>query len=297
VNAIEIRGLTHHYGSGEAAVRDLALTVPWGTIYGFLGPNGAGKTTTLRLLLGLLRLQGGTITVLGRSLRGDRLEILRRVGASIETPSLYGDLTAAENLEVWRLLHDVPRARIPEVLRVVGLAATGRKRARAFSLGMKQRLALAVALLHEPELLVLDEPANGLDPQGILEMRDLLRTLHREHGITVLVSSHLLSEVERLVTHVGVLHRGSLRFEGTLGALLERRRHAGRIALRTSDDRRASQLLAAASVHGGKLLVPSPTDAETAQIVRRLLDAGIDVHEVAPLAADLEGIFLELVEG
>ena len=275
-------------------MRALALQVQEGAIYGFLGPNGAGKTTTLRLVLGLLRLQEGAVAVLGRSIPRERLAVLRRVGSSVESPSLYGDLTAAENLEVWRLLFDVPRSRIPEVLRLVGLADTGSKRARAFSLGMKQRLALAVALLHEPELLVLDEPANGLDPQGILEMRDLLLQLNRERGITILVSSHVLSEVARLVSHVGVIRRGELRFQGTLSSLLERRRRE--TVLRTSDDGRAAGLIPSARRENGKVVTPHRSDAETAGMVRTLVAAGIDVHEVTPLAADLERLFLDLVE-
>lgn len=292
--AVETRNLTHRYRGGEAAVRALALQVQEGAIYGFLGPNGAGKTTTLRLVLGLLRLQEGAVAVLGRSIPRERLAVLRRVGSSVESPSLYGDLTAAENLEVWRLLFDVPRSRIPEVLRLVGLADTGSKRARAFSLGMKQRLALAVALLHEPELLVLDEPANGLDPQGILEMRDLLLQLNRQRGITILVSSHVLSEVARLVSHVGVIRQGELRFQGTLSSLLERRRRE--TVLRTSDDGRAAGLIPSARRENGKVVTPHRSDAETAGMVRTLVAAGIDVHEVTPLAADLERLFLDLVE-
>lgn len=292
--AVETRNLTHCYRGGEAAVRALALQVQEGAIYGFLGPNGAGKTTTLRLVLGLLRLQEGEVAVLGRSIPRERLAVLRRVGSSVESPSLYGDLTAGENLEVWRLLFDVPRSRTLEVLRLVGLADTGRKRARAFSLGMKQRLALAVALLHEPELLVLDEPANGLDPQGILEMRDLLLRLNRERGITILVSSHVLSEVARLASHVGVIRRGELRFQGTLSSLLERRRRE--TVLRTSDDGRAAGLIPSARRENGKVVTPYRSDTETAGMVRALVAAGIDVHEVTPLAADLERVFLDLVE-
>ena len=294
--AIETQDLTHRYRGGEAAVRAVALAVPQGAIYGFLGPNGAGKTTTLRLVLGLLRLQEGEVAVLGRAMPRERLSVLRRVGSSVESPSLYGDLTARENLEVWRLAFDVPRNRVPEALRLVGLADTGKKRARAFSLGMKQRLALAVALLHEPELLVLDEPANGLDPQGILEMRDLLLRLNRERGVTILVSSHVLSEVARLVGHVGVIRRGALRFQGTLRSLLERGGEGG-VVLRTSDDPRAARLLPGARERqGGSLLVPCRSDAETAALVRRLVGEGIDVHEVTHRAADLERVFLDLVE-
>ena len=219
MHAIETRGLTHRF-SNETVLDTVALAVPQGSIYGFLGPNGAGKTTTLKLLLGLLRRQQGSIEIFGKTLERDRLDILRRIGSSIESPSLYLHLTAVENLEIWRRVFRCPPQRIRDVLELVDLSGTGQKRVGRFSMGMKQRLSIAVALLHEPELLILDEPTNGLDPQGIREMRRLLETLNRERGITILVSSHILSEVERLVTHVGVLHRGTLRFQGTLEALL-----------------------------------------------------------------------------
>src|SRR5262245_35719494 len=213
--AIAIQGLTHRFAA-DPVLRGVNLTVPEGSIYGFLGPNGAGKTTTLRLVLGLLSRQEGSILVFGQTLEQHRLAILQQLGSSIETPSVYGHLTAFENLEIWRRVFRCDRRRIREVLELVDLAGTGSKRAERFSLGMKQRLGIAVALLHEPSLLVLDEPTNGLDPHGILEMRRLLASLNREQGVTILVSSHILSEIERLVTHVGVIHRGTMRFEGTL---------------------------------------------------------------------------------
>jgi len=198
------------------------MTVPTGAIYGFLGPNGAGKTTTLRLILGLLRRQSGQIHVFGQGLEHNRAAVLSRIGSSIEVPSIYDALTAAENLEVWRLAFGCDRSRIGTVLELVGLTETGAKRASQFSLGMKQRLAIAIALLHQPRLLILDEPTNGLDPHGIIEVRKLLRKLNQEQGITVLVSSHLLSEIEKLVTHLGIINRGRMAFEGTLAELAER---------------------------------------------------------------------------
>ena len=241
MHAIETIGLSHTF-SNEVALRDVHLAVPSASIYGFLGPNGAGKTTTLRLVLGLLRRQHGTIEVFGRSLDRHRLEILRRVGSSIESPSVYGQLTARENLEVWRRVFRCPSRRIAQVLELVGLASTGSKRADQFSLGMKQRLSIAVALLHEPTLLILDEPTNGLDPHGILEMRALLSTLNTEHGVTVLVSSHILSEIERIVTHVGVIHRGTMKFQGTLAALLSRQETSAFTRIETSDNAAALEI-------------------------------------------------------
>jgi ABC-type multidrug transport system ATPase subunit len=171
-------------------------------------------------VLGLLRRQSGTVHVFGRPLELHRVEILRRVGSSIESPSLYAHLTARENLEIWQTVFQCAAGRVDEVLRLVRLADTGRKPAGQFSLGMKQRLSMAIALLHEPSLLILDEPTNGLDPHGILEIRDLLITLNREHGTTIVVSSHLLSEVERLVTDVGIISRGVMTFQGPLASLV-----------------------------------------------------------------------------
>src|SRR5215213_2404326 len=203
----------HHRFANQDVLRGISLQVPDGSIYGFLGPNGAGKTTTLRLILGLLKKQRGEVSIFGKRFETDRIAILKNVGSLIESPSLYDHLTAAENLRVVQLVHRCPESRIAEVLDLVGLGSTGRKRAKQFSLGMRQRLAIAGALLHRPELIILDEPTNGLDPEGIIEIRNLLVELNRRDGCTILVSSHLLSEVDKVATHVGILGRGKLLFQ------------------------------------------------------------------------------------
>ncbi len=298
--AVHTRNLTHRFGA-DLVLRGLDLAVPKGAIYGFLGPNGAGKTTTLRLILGLLRRQLGTIEVFGRTLESDRLGILRTVGSSIESPSVYGHLTAAENLEVWRRVFGCGRHRIPDVLALVGLAGTGAKRADQFSLGMKQRLAIAVALLHEPSLLILDEPTNGLDPQGILEMRRLLGTLSRERGVTILVSSHILSEVERVVTHLGIIHLGSLRFQGTLDALRARTASSSSTAVDTSDNRRAVEILARAAISGhvvrDRAVFRGLSRDDAGRLTTVLAANGIVVYELTRAGDDLEQIFLDMVGG
>jgi ABC-2 type transport system ATP-binding protein len=281
-------------------LRNLDLQVPAGSLYGFLGPNGAGKTTTLRLVLGLLKRQEGSIQLFGQALERHRIELLRRIGSSIESPSLYAHLSAAENLAIWqRAFRGQPR-RIPEVLHQVGLGEAGSKPAGAFSLGMKQRLSLAVALLHQPELLILDEPTNGLDPHGIQEMRDLLRTLNRDHGTTILVSSHLLSEVERLVTHVGVIHRGVLKFQGSLSAFTERRGAAAPFTLDTGDNPGALALLLEdgwkARLEQEKILLEAVSRLQAGAINQRLVSAGIAVFELTPAGNDLEHQFFELIE-
>ena len=296
--AIETRDLTHRF-SGDTVLRQVNLQVSTGTIYGFLGPNGAGKTTTLRLVLGLLRQQAGAIEIFGKPLHRDRIEILRRVGSSIESPSIYGHLTARENLGVWRRVFRCKASRIEDVLALVGLADTGKKRAEQFSLGMKQRLSIAVALLHEPSMLILDEPTNGLDPHGILEVRDLLMRLNRERGMTVLVSSHILSEIEKLVTDVGIIHHGALVFQGALAALVARSEQSSFTAIDTADNARALDVIAAAGnvarVEAGRILVRPMPVAEVGRLVTRLVTAGIAVHEVTTVRKDLEKIFLELI--
>ncbi len=225
--AIETSNLVHRFSPTEEALSNINLRVPEASIYGFLGPNGAGKTTTLKLILGLLKKQQGEISVLGSPFAANRIDILRKVGSLIEMPSLYGHLTAAENLEVWRSIYRCPAQRIGEVLELTGLQATGKKKVRQFSLGMRQRLGIAVALLHQPKLLILDEPTNGLDPNGMVETRQLLNTLHEEAGMTILISSHLLSEIAKLVTHVGVLSQGRLVFQDRLQELMKTRQHPG----------------------------------------------------------------------
>lgn len=223
---LETHALSHRFSGRTPVLDKIGLRVPAGSIYGFLGPNGAGKTTTLRLVLGLLRKQEGRIEVFGRPFDAGRIGILRRIGSLIETPSVYASLTAVENLRVWQKIYRCPPVRIGEALELTGLAETGRKRAGQFSLGMKQRLAIAVALLNDPALLILDEPTNGLDPEGIIAMRELFRMLNRDRQMTILISSHLLGEMEKLITHAGIIHRGRLLFQGTLEEL--RAGHEGR---------------------------------------------------------------------
>jgi len=299
MSCLQTRQLVHRYRD-DLVLDGIDLDVPAGSIYGFLGPNGAGKTTTLRLLLGLLACEGGEIRVFGRRLQDDRRGLLRRIGSMIESPSFYEHLTARENLLLLQRIHRCPQARIDEVLELVGLADTGRKRAGLFSLGMKQRLGIAIALLHGPELLILDEPTNGLDPNGIVEMRALLQRLNRERGMTLLVSSHLLAEVERLVTHVGILHRGRLLFQGPIDALRARQRATRLLVLRTDDDVAAQARLAQAGhvarIEERRLVLPALDDAGVVAIVRDLVGAGIGVREVGDSRGDLESLFLDMVD-
>src|SRR6187551_2779724 len=189
---LKTHDLVHSFSNDEVVLNGISLRVEESSIYGFLGPNGAGKTTTLRLVLGLLKVQQGSIEIFGEDFEKNRVKSLRKIGSMIESPSIYSHLTAEENLRLLQKVYQCPRTRIAEVLELVGLANTGRKKAGEFSLGMKQRLSIAIALLNSPWLLILDEPTNGLDPNGIIESRELLRRLNRESGITIVISSHLL---------------------------------------------------------------------------------------------------------
>jgi len=296
-NVVETRGLGYRYGK-VPVVSDLALDVPRGTVYGFVGPNGAGKTTTIKLLLGLLTPAEGSVRVLGAEVGRDRRDVLRRVGALVELPALYPHLTAEENLRLDRLARGVTPSAVDRALAAAGLADARKKLVRHFSLGMKQRLGLALALLHAPALLVLDEPANGLDPAGVRELRETLRRLAAEEGVTVLVSSHLLAELESVATWIGVLARGRLRFQGPLEEL--KAREAGVVRVGVDDPPRAAALLAAAGLPvslrpDGFLGVGVAGRAEVARVNALLVGAGVGVHHLDVEEASLERAFLALV--
>jgi ABC-2 type transport system ATP-binding protein len=290
---IETDALTKRYGQHVLAVDDLSLRVRSGEVYGFVGPNGAGKTTTLRMLLGLVRPSAGAATVLDHP-PGSR-EALGRVGAMIEDAAFYPFLSGRDNLRVMARHGGVPLARIDDALRRVGLFPRADDDFSTYSTGMKQRLGVAAALLKDPEVLILDEPTNGLDPEGIAEMRALLRSLGREHR-TVLLSSHLMSEVEQICDRVGVIRRGRLVAEGSLAEL--RGRPVLRVRAMPLD--RARQVVATipgvdgARVDDGVLMITSDP-LRAGEINRRLLDHGLEVSELTPVHATLEEVFLGLV--
>lgn len=297
--AIETRGLTRRFGA-QLAVDDLSLLVPEAGVYGFLGPNGAGKTTTIRMLLGLIRPNAGEVRLFGESLAANHQSLMRRVGALVETPSLYPHLTGRENLEVTRRLLGAPRELIDRALGVVKLAQDAHRRVREYSLGMRQRLGLALALLNNPQLLILDEPANGLDPAGIHEMRDLIRRLPAEFGTTVFLSSHLLSEVEQIANHIGIIHRGRLLFQGTLAELQAQRQEHLTIGVRQAEQALRCLTAAGWSAHkreDGLLTAAVTTLDAAAQINSLLVNQGLEVFHIALDQASLEDIFLSLTNG
>jgi len=279
IAAIELVGVGKQLG-GRAVLRDLSLQVPGGSVFAFLGNNGAGKSTTIRILTGLLEADRGAVQVLGRPIGAARMAVLREVGCLVDSPALYPNLTAAEFLEIGRRIKGLPRGESARVLALVDLAGSAASRIAGFSLGMRQRLALAHAMLGNPRLLVLDEPGNGLDPQGMRDIRALLAGLPAQTGCTVFLSSHQLDEVEKIATHVAVLHGGRVLCQEAVPQLVASQ--PGRLALEVGDSRRAHAILAR---HGYPARI---VDA------RRLEAAPIGPREGAPLHAALirEGVAL-----
>ncbi len=218
MNIIETNNLTKTY-AGFTAVSGVNLHIPKGTVYGFLGPNGAGKSTTMKMFLGLTKPTGGSFMINGKQYPKNRVQILKEIGSFIEAPAFYGNLTGEENLDIIRRILGLPKSAVDDALELVGLTQWKKRLAKKYSLGMKQRLGLAGALVGEPDILILDEPTNGLDPVGIHEIRTLVRSLPKKFDCTVLVSSHLLSEIELMADNVGILNHGRLLFEGTLDDL------------------------------------------------------------------------------
>lgn len=218
MNIIETKNLTKSYAD-FTAVSGINLHIPKGAVYGFLGPNGAGKSTAMKMFLGLTKPTGGSFTINGKMYSKNRVQILKEIGSFIEAPAFYGNLSGEENLEIIRKILGLPKSSVAEALEIVGLTQFKKRLAKKYSLGMKQRLGLAGALIGKPPILILDEPTNGLDPVGIHEIRTLIRSLPEKFDCTVLVSSHLLSEIELMADTIGILNHGHLLFEGTLNQL------------------------------------------------------------------------------
>lgn len=296
MNIIQTHDLCKQYGNA-LRVSHLNLNVPEGSIYGFLGPNGAGKSTTLKMILGLVRPTAGSIRVLEKDMdSGNRLSVLRQVGSLIESPSYYGHLTGEENLRIVQTLRGIPEKNIREVLQIVRLDGQREKKVAHYSLGMKQRLGLAAALLGYPKLLILDEPTNGLDPAGIQEMRELICDLPGRFGMTVVVSSHLLGEIDQMANHVAIIREGELVFQDSLEALHGRSRH--HLALRTTNNAIARRLLAEQSVpceeENGYLILPILSDEVAAQLTAFLAGNRLGIVRLEERQKSLEDIFLEL---
>ncbi|WP_257349890.1 ABC transporter ATP-binding protein [Pseudalkalibacillus decolorationis] len=291
---IETNGLIKSFGNFKA-VNGIDLKVPKGEIYGFLGPNGAGKSTTIRMLLGLIKPTQGMVQLFGRPLKSNRLDILKKVGSMVESPSYYGHLSAYENLNITRKILELPKSEVDRVLQVVRLTEVKDKLVKKFSLGMKQRLGIAQALLGNPELLLLDEPTNGLDPSGIHEIRDLIKRLPFETGMTVLVSSHILSEVELIADQVGVIQKGEMIFQGTLQDL--RVKGSSTLIIDANPMERAlvhiEQMGYTVQVRDGRLYIPEQT-VDPAEMNKKLVMNNISVRHLSEHRDTLEEIFLSI---
>lgn len=298
MNVIEVEGLVKRYRRlrkpTTVAVAGLDLSVPAGGVFGFLGPNGAGKTTTIRCLLGLVRPTSGSCSLLGADTNRELAGVVGRVGSIVEAPAFFPGMSGRKNLLLLGGVHGVGKKEVDDVLERVGLGGRGGDRVKTYSLGMKQRLGIGAALLKDPEVLILDEPANGLDPAGIKEVRELLRSLGAE-GRTVFVSSHILSEVRQMCDHVAILARGRCVAAGAVDDVLHR--GSGRLIVGVDDPAGAVMLLREdgieATLEGERLVVTTPV-SDPAVITRALAERGRFVTELRREEADLESVFLEL---
>lgn len=292
---VKTEGLTKNFGK-EQAVVELDMSIKKGEIYGFLGPNGAGKTTTIRMLLGLMKPTHGSVHIFQKDLKKERINILKKVGSLVENPSYYPHLTAYENLEALRKVLGASESRIHEVLEVVRLSDVANKKVKGFSLGMKQRLGIAASLLNQPELLILDEPTNGLDPSGIIEIRQLIERLPAEYGMTVLISSHLLSEIDQIATTVGIMVKGKMIFQDSIEVM--RKLAQQNILVKVNDGEQAWRTLLANGIKSqykdGTILLSEHSDERVAEAVYTLVQNKFSVFRVEEEKRSLEETFLHM---
>ena len=292
---IETRDLSYKFGN-QVVLDHVSLKVPKGCIYGFLGPNGAGKTTTIKILLNLLHSAENNVFLFGKDIRSTRIAALSRIGSLIEQPAIYPHLSGKENLVNRAMLLGVSKKRVNEMLQLVDLADSGAKKAGQYSLGMKQRLGIALALLPDPELMILDEPTNGLDPNGILEVRKLLQKLTTEFGKTVFVSSHLLAEVDKMANYVGIINRGKLVFQGSIREL--HNVSASTVSIQVNDTVAAGNMLLkngySADIDDDSIQLPFSTKEEMGSINNLLVTQGYTVFSLTQSRHDLEKLFLDI---
>lgn len=291
-----LQGVTKKIGS-KTLVSNLTLDIPPGQIFGFLGPNGAGKTTTIRMMVGLISISSGDVLISGHSIKNNYKEAIASVGAIVENPEMYKFLSGYQNLRQFaRMVPGVSKQRIDEVVELVGLGQRIHDKVKTYSLGMRQRLGVAQALLNRPKLLVLDEPTNGLDPQGIRELRDYLRLLCREEGTTVFVSSHLLSEMELMCDSVAIIQNGQLLEVKQLKEVGNVTMPIGETLFEVDDAEAALALIGQGTLKSGGLVVEAARE-EIAEFNARLVAGGIKVYSIKSLARTLEDQFLEVTGG
>lgn len=293
-NILETEGLSKKY-AGVLRVNDLDIRIKEGEVYGFLGPNGAGKSTTMKMLLGLVKPSTGTISIFGKPfIEKNRIEILNEMGSLIESPSYYGHLSGKENMEIVRKLLDVPKSNIDEAIKIVRMENQMNKKVRYYSLGMKQRLGIAMALAGFPKLLILDEPTNGLDPAGIEEIRELIKALPQKYGMTVMISSHILSEIDQVASSIGIINHGELIFQERKEALENERKPY--ITIRTSDMEKTCNVLNIQKPKGNfsELNLGILSDEAIGKAIYTLNNHNIMIYRIEEHRRSLEDIFLEL---
>lgn len=296
-HVIETKNLTFWYSPQKKALDQLSLSVPEGSIYGFLGPNGAGKSTTMRVLTGIIPVDKEQIFLFGQPLNRQLPDVFEQIGSLVEQPTLYHHLSGLDNLRYMAKMYGISPAGIPMALERVGLKKDGYTKTKRYSLGMKQRLAIAMALLHNPKLLLLDEPVNGLDPNGIQEVRHLLQKLNKEEGVTVFVSSHLLAEIEKMCSHIGIIHHGKLEFQGTMQELSNRFEQITLLIRMTQPQEwiaRAQALYPGTKMlEDGRFEVPLHHPTAVGACIRTLAVEGMDLQEVRS-AGGLEEWFMQI---
>lgn len=299
---VNTQNLSFSYNKTKKDIENLELKIPKGSIYGFLGPNGSGKSTTIRLILGLLKKNSGTVAFFGEIYNSKtRLQILNRVGALIENPTLYDHLDAVDNLRIAaNYRQNIPFSRINEVLEIVKLTHAKNKKIKEYSLGMKQRLGFAISLLSNPELIILDEPTNGLDPKGIIEMRTLIKDLNKKCGTTIFISSHLLSEIERTCTHVGIIRDGKMLYQDTVASLKESKGTNLKIEIETDKPTEAFSVLKNLKIENIYLLddclqIEVKNKLEITKVIDILRSEKINIYQVS-IKNNLEELFLSLTE-
>lgn len=295
MESISTKDLSYSIGS-KTILNNISLNVPEGSIYGYLGRNGAGKSTTIKLLLGLLEENGDQIFIQNKSLKQNRTEILSSTGNLIEAPCFYTKLTVFENLKYLDIIYGKGNKRIDEVLELVDLHKEKKKKASALSMGMKQRLGIAMAIFHDPKLLILDEPLNGLDPQGIFEMRKLFQNLN-EQGKTIFLSSHILSELEKTASHIGIIEGGKMVFQGTKNELLSRVEKD--VILKVSNSEKAASLLqetfSISQNEPGKISITTRDEKEFNTVLTTIIQNGIEIYDIESQSTNLEQIFINLI--
>lgn len=294
MNIVELKNVKKIYGN-STVVNIENLRIKEGEIYGLIGPNGAGKSTIMKMICSISKVSEGEIYILNQKLQSkSRIEILKNMGSLIEGPSYYENLTGRENMQIVRDLKNLNDEKIDEAITIVGLKNQMSKKVKNYSLGMKQRLGIAMAIAGLPKLLILDEPTNGLDPQGMDEIRELIKSLPLKYGISVMISSHILDEVEKMVDNIGIINKGELLYNGSVESF--KVQHGAQLALRTSNNKEALFILSEYNgiIEENILKIPIVEDVEVGEVVNRLVREKIEVYRVYESVKSLEKLFIEL---